>query len=148
MINLIKKRNPSRVVSISGLKDLHFLHQPEPDVIELIANDQYNQEITSPEFCADKTTSNVMQCPGWTTWVKAQTKAVLGISLDAFTATTTFSAPSNPFSTFPVFSSLLIDPVNNHFQYIPSSMNPTRQIHITNSHNFYKCTHMKTVTIT
>ena len=34
-------------------------------------------------------TNSLMQSPGWTTWVKAHTKAVLEISLEAFTATTT-----------------------------------------------------------
>lgn len=50
-----------------------------------------------------------MQSPGCTTWVKAQTKAVLGISLEALTATTTFTATSEPpFSWFPLLCSLLI----------------------------------------
>ena len=62
-----------------------------------------------PEPCEGTTTSRVMQSPGCTTWVKAQTKAVLGISLEALTATTTFTGTSEPpFSWFPLFCSLLI----------------------------------------
>ena len=45
------------------------------------------------------TTRSIMQSPGWTTWVKAHTRALLGISLEALTATTTttLSATSEQF---------------------------------------------------
>lgn len=50
-----------------------------------------------PELGEGTTTSKVMQSPGWTTWVKAHTRAVFGISFEALTATTTFSADSADF---------------------------------------------------
>lgn len=68
-----------------------------------------------PEWCEETTTTRVMQSPGWTTWVRAQTRAVLGISFDALTATTTFSATSQLFSSFPpFFKSSLIFPIENY----------------------------------
>jgi len=60
-------------------------------------------KISLPELCEGTTTSNVMQSPGCTTWVRDQTRAVFGISFDALTATMTFSAPSEHISCFPRF---------------------------------------------
>lgn len=57
------------------------------------------------EESAGMMTKSLMQSPGWTTWVKAQTKAFFEISLEAFTATTTTLPPPFTLEQEPIISS-------------------------------------------
>lgn len=83
-----------------------------------------------PELWEGTTTSRVMQSPIWTTWVNAQTSAVLGISLEAFTATITFWTSSEPLSCFPRFCSRLITTLfRRNFNTLESQFSrPKKQI--------------------
>lgn len=67
-----------------------------------------NKATSIPELGDGITTSSVMQSPGWTTCVKAQTSAVLGTSFNALTATITFDTVFKPFSCLPSFNSRVI----------------------------------------